>query len=97
VAVVEADAVAVVEVAFRVDLDPAIADFVTSPISFADEAGGIKGADVVLAVVGEIVGVAAVVGFVRLRREGVGAVAAGGAVNSGFSASTSSSRCGNAP
>ena len=80
VSIVKADAIAVIEVAFRVDQEIVGADFRDLAKRFADEAGGIKGADVILPVVGKIVRVAAVVGFFRLRREGVGAVAGGGAV-----------------
>ena len=77
--VVEADAVAVVEGLPGIDGEPAVADFGHVADRFADEGRRIEGADVVLAAAGEIVGVAAVEGLVRLRGEGVGAAAAGGA------------------
>jgi hypothetical protein len=68
-----------VESLFAVDHDPAIADFDDLADQFANEGRRIEGTDVVLAAAGEIVGVAAIEGLVRLRFEGVGALAAGGA------------------
>jgi hypothetical protein len=57
VSVVKADAIPVIEVAFSVDHEIVGADFRDLANRFTDEAGRIKGPDVILPVIGKIVGV----------------------------------------
>lgn len=80
IGIVEVDVVVVMEIDCGIDGEIVGVDVYDFVNWFVDKIGWVEGVDVVLVVVGEIIGIVVVVGFVWLWGEGIGSLVGGSVV-----------------